>query len=87
MQETVLKKVTHLPNGKFNLFSITKMTKQSWHLHGDNKAIWLTKGKSKVVFDINILTNKGMLHAIYFKRNEEVARIEIDTNKKNYEYC
>ena len=74
--------MTHLPNGKFNLFSITRMIKQGWHLYGDNQAICLTKEKNKVVFDINIPTSKGMLHAIYFKRNKEVAGVNIDRQKK-----
>jgi hypothetical protein len=61
-----LQEVTHLPNGKFNMFSITKMQMNGWKLQGDAKKIWLTKGDHEVVFDIIIPTNKGLLLAMYF---------------------
>jgi hypothetical protein len=35
-----LLEVTHLRNGKFNLFSITNMQMNRWTLHGDSKKIW-----------------------------------------------
>jgi hypothetical protein len=39
-----LDKVRHLPRGRFNLFSVTKLMKQRWTLGGDVKALWLDKG-------------------------------------------
>jgi hypothetical protein len=67
--------VTHLPNEKFNLFSITKMQMNGWWttLHGDSKKIWLTKGEHEVIFDIIIPTNKGLLFAFYFWRKTEIS--------------
>ena len=57
----------------FNLFSLTKMMKIGWTLGGDSKSVWITKDGSTVIFDIMIPTNKGMLLAMYFKRNTEIA--------------
>jgi hypothetical protein len=34
----------YLPTGRFNLFSLTKMTLKRWILGGDHKEIWLKKG-------------------------------------------
>ena len=50
--------VTHLPNGKFNLFSLSKMQMNGWILHGDSTMIKLTKSDHKVKFNIVIPTNK-----------------------------
>jgi hypothetical protein len=71
--QSTLTDVTHLPTGMFNLFSLTKMMKLGWTLGGDSKSVWLTKGEDTVIFDILIPTNKGMLLAMYFKRNTEIA--------------
>jgi hypothetical protein len=42
-------------------------------LHGNDKAIWLTKGEDKITFDIIIPTPKGMVFAVYFNRNKEIT--------------
>jgi hypothetical protein len=71
---TKLMEVTHLPSGKFNLFSLTRMQNQGWFLlNGNKEAVWLTKGKQMVTFDMVILTNKGLLFAVYFKRGAKVT--------------
>jgi hypothetical protein len=44
--------VSHLPSGKFNLFSLKKMQKEGWLLNGNQDAIWLTKGDNTVIFDM-----------------------------------
>jgi hypothetical protein len=36
--------VVHLPTGRFNLFSLTKLTQDGWILGGDTQEIWLSKG-------------------------------------------
>jgi hypothetical protein len=64
--------VVYLPTGQFNLFSLTKMTtNQGWILGGDDKGIWLKKEGKKLLFDIAIPTPKGMLFAMYIKRELE----------------
>jgi hypothetical protein len=65
--------VTHLPEGKYNLFSITKLQNEGWILSGDDNAIWLTKGDIEIKFDIIILTPKGVLYAMYHQRDTEIA--------------
>jgi hypothetical protein len=39
LMKSTMQTVTHLPTGKFNLFSLTKMQKSGWLLHGNDKAI------------------------------------------------
>jgi hypothetical protein len=34
--------MTYLPNGKFNLFSLSKMQMNGWLLRGNKEMIWLT---------------------------------------------
>jgi hypothetical protein len=65
--------VTHLPEAKYNLFSITKLQNEGWNLSGDSNAIWLTKGDVEIRFDIKILTPKGVLYAMYHQRHTEIA--------------
>ena len=38
-----LQEVLHLPDGKFNLFSVSKLQNEGWLLHGDKDRIWMTK--------------------------------------------
>jgi hypothetical protein len=78
LTKSTMRAVTHLPTGKSNLFSITKMQKSGWLLHGDDKAIWLTKGENKITFDIIIPTPEGMVSAMYFNRNEEIANVNVN---------
>ena len=59
--------VSHLPDGKFNLFSVLHLQNEGWLLHGDKDCIWMTKEKGRIVFDIKIPTPKGAVYAMYFK--------------------
>ena len=63
-----LREVSHLPDGKFNLFSVSRLQNEGWLLHRDKNCIWMTKEKGKIVFDIKIPTPKGAVYAMYFKR-------------------
>jgi hypothetical protein len=63
------------------LFSVTKLMKQGWTQGGDAKALWLDKGDQNLKFDIKIDTPKGMLFAIYIKRNTEITGAMQDTSK------
>ena len=79
--KAMLQDVQVVPNGRFNLFSTTKMQLQGWKLGGDDKKIWLEKGDNKVVFDIVIPTKRGAVFAMYFKRSvgsEEIAGVGHD---------
>jgi len=77
-----MKDVTYLPTGHFNLFSVTKLTKDGWKLHADLKQLWLTKDQNKTVFDIVIPTPKGMLYAMYLKCDVDIAGISADVKVK-----
>jgi hypothetical protein len=68
--ESVLTEVTHLPQGVFNLFSLTRMQMRGWTLTGNDKKITLKKDGAEVNFDIVIPTPKGAIFALYFKRHE-----------------
>jgi hypothetical protein len=81
MTTATMSNVVYLPTGQFNLFSLTKMTtNQGWILGGDDKGILLTKEGKKLLFDIAIPTPKGMLFAMYIKREigKEMAQAMVD---------
>ena len=58
-----MRDISHLPNTKFNLFSISKLQNNRWLLFRNKDKIWIKKGEHKVMFDIN--TPKGAVGAIY----------------------
>ncbi len=69
----VLTKVTLLPTGKYNLFSLTCMIKAGWKLNGNANSIYITQDEARIDFDIGIPTLKGVLFAMYLKRDSEIA--------------
>jgi hypothetical protein len=73
LNEAKITDVTHLPEGKYNLFSITKLQNEGWILSGDANMIWLTKGDIEIKFDIKIPTPKGALYAMYHQLDTEIA--------------
>ena len=77
--KTVLQDVAYVPTSGYNLFSLTKAMKSGWELRGDNETgIVLTKGNQKVCFDIRIPTPKGVLFAMYHKRETECGNVGKD---------
>eukprot|EP00957_Ditylum_brightwellii_P047434 3603209-Ditylum_brightwellii.AAC.1 len=66
--DVIIEGIVHLPQAGYNLFSITKQLDEGWALGGGAEAIWLKKGKQKIMFDINIKTPKGTIFVIYLKR-------------------
>ena len=63
----VLRDVTHMPSGVFNLLSTSKLQVAGWRLAGDESMIWLMKGQAKIIFDAVILTPKGAIFAMCLK--------------------
>jgi len=59
--------VSYMPQGEFNLFSITKMMNEGWKLAGDKQKIVLRKNGHELAFDIRIPTPKGVIYCMYFK--------------------
>ena len=77
-----MKGVKIVPDSQFNLFSITKRQKQGWKLGGDQDAIWIEKGANRIMFDVKIETNEGVIFAAYIKRNQgEVSCASADLKK------
>ena len=58
---------------KFNLFSLSKMQRDGWLLFGNKEAIWITKGNTRLDFDIRIETEEGYIYALYHKRTNKVT--------------
>ncbi len=78
----MIKDVTVLKHGKFNLFSIPKMMTQGWQLGDDREQIWIFKEDAHIDFDIKIPTPKGALYTMYFKSNMETALVATSTGVK-----
>ena len=70
-----LSEVLYLPNGKYNLLSVTKVMKSGWMLRGNENEISLEKGDRRLTFNIKIHTLKGTLYAVKIKKEGEVAGI------------
>jgi hypothetical protein len=77
-----LSDVMHLPTGKYNLFSLTKLTQTGWILGKNDKGNWLRKGKETINFDITIPTPKEVLFVIYIRRNNEIVGTTTDAITK-----
>jgi hypothetical protein len=78
LNRTIMKDVAPVPNGGFNLFSITKMMLKGWKLIGEKHKLMLKKGSDEINFDIAIPTPKGVTHATYIKRDTEFNGAMID---------
>ena len=73
----IIIEVSHLPNGKFNLFSTTTMQQKGWLLGGNANITWLEKGNITLVFNIKIQTKKGTLFAMrHVRENQQYNWIE-----------
>ena len=60
-----LNKVKYMPEGNFNLFSITRRLKEGWQLGGHGKSIWIQKGDQKITFDIAVETKDSVIFCMY----------------------
>jgi hypothetical protein len=49
------------------------MTAKGWIMGGTKNSIWIKKDCNKVTFDLMIPTPKGMMFAMYFACNTEIA--------------
>jgi hypothetical protein len=66
--EVIITDVSHLLEGNFNLFSVTRLQKRGWTLIGNADFIKLEKGKKSLLFNIVINTPKGALYVDKFSR-------------------
>ncbi len=60
--EVIITGVSHLPEGNFNLFNVTRLQKKGWTLTGNADYIKLQKGGKSLLFNIVINTPKGALY-------------------------
>ena len=66
LKTVVLNDVTHLPQAKYNLFSLSRMVRnEGWRLSGDKEAIWIKKDGQQLCFNIMIPTLKHALAVLY----------------------
>ena len=77
-----LNKVSYMPEGNFNLFSITRRLKEGWQIGGHGKAIWIQKGDQKITFDIAVETKDSVIFCMYMKRNPSQDTANVSTEKK-----
>ena len=68
VKDLTLEEVAHSPKCPFNLISVTKRLMNGWKVSGDDTSIVLHKGDMKVVFDIKINTDKGVVCAADMQR-------------------
>jgi hypothetical protein len=81
LNKVAIEEVPYLPNGTFNLFSLTQMTAKGWTLGGDKNAIWIEKGRNKVIFDMMIPTRvhpkECCMQCILHETKKSLARPQI----------
>ena len=80
-----LNNVSYIPGSTFNLFSTSVLTQKGWLLFGNNKSMWLEKEGTKLVFDIKVSTDKGVLYCMKIDRKDkryEMANLIMKHRKK-----
>jgi len=78
---TTIKDVALVSKCGFNLFSISNLLKEDWHLKGTSENLTLTKDGHTIVFDKCILTprvQRGITYMLYIKHHTEMAGMVID---------
>lgn len=62
--------VNFIGNSNYNLFSLTKILRSGWTMHGNPERIVMKKDTQPVTFDIKIETPNGVLYCARLKRTE-----------------
>jgi hypothetical protein len=78
LNKVAIENMSYLPNGTFNLFSLTQMILKGWVMGNNKTSIWIEKGRNIVTFDLMIPTPKGMMFAMYFTSDAGIAGATID---------
>jgi hypothetical protein len=73
-----LSDVIFLPNGQYNLISITKVMQSGWKLEGDENKILIRKHSKKLIFDIEIETSRGVLFAVRIENGQELMTATVN---------
>ena len=67
----IMQDVMYVPDGRYNLFSITKMIKGGWKLQGSmDEGITLTKDDKEIYFRQKVHTTKGVLFVACIRRRQ-----------------
>jgi hypothetical protein len=80
LNHAILKDVMMVPSSVYNLFSLTKLMSAEWKLIGEKDKLTSKKGNQEIIFDIAVQTPKGVVYALYIKRDGEISRAVM--NKK-----
>ena len=70
----VLNNFAYSPQMKYNLCSLSKLMEDRWKMKGDDKGIVMVKKVNKLVFDIVIRMETGLVFCLYIKQmSNEIA--------------
>ena len=69
------KNVQNIPKANFNLFSIGKAIKKGWKLSGNQEELVLMKGSAKLVFNVKVMTQNGVIFCAYLQRKHEFCAV------------
>jgi hypothetical protein len=88
LNKAMIEKVSYLPNGTFNIFSLTLMMSKGWKMGGNKDSIWIEEDQKKVIFDMEISTpNRGTVFAMHFARDtktsDETKSLKVGEGMKN----
>ena len=75
--------IMYLPNGKYNLISITHVMKNGWKLEGNDEKRTLTLGSKNFNFNIKIHTTCGTLFAVCIEPSRPMNNSEINALNLN----
>jgi hypothetical protein len=76
-----LSDVMFLPNGQYNLISITKVIQSGWKLEGNENMILLRKHNKKHIFE-KIETSQGVSFALRIENGQELMTATVDNKLK-----
>ena len=61
----IFNNVAYSPQMKYSLFSLSQLMDDDWKRMGDTKGIMMIKKGNKLVFDIKVRTNTGLVYCLY----------------------
>ncbi len=81
VKEVIITDVSHLPEGNFKLFSLTRLQKKGWTFSGNADYIMLQKGGNSLLFNVVVNIPKGALYVGKFSRKDGDKVMGGATNK------
>jgi hypothetical protein len=71
----------YIPNGRYNLISVTKIMKQGWKSEGNGDGMSLSHGNKKLTLDKKIHTTEGLLYVVKIKPKQEMSASASELSK------